>query len=262
MHSTKSKEGFNIRELARRFIPLSFRQRYVQLKARHAEAAGKLYCPVCRSRVRAFLPHGNPPRKDVRCPICHSKACHRLAWVYFSENPDLFTSGGSFLHIAPEPALGTWLRKRCNAVDMEYRKGDIRDRRNFIDLQDTGLQSASVDVIFACHVLNMVKQDELAIREIKRLLKPNGIAVVPVPIQSVGLMKEFGPDSASAARFKSFNDPWIYRHYTLPELHCRFEAVGLAVQSLNGSELRGSDVSRFRLLDESIHIVTRSQIVR
>jgi ubiquinone/menaquinone biosynthesis C-methylase UbiE len=46
-----------------------------------------------------------------------------------------------------------------------------------IDLPD-----ASFDVVFASHVLEHIDDDLAAINEVKRILKPGGIAILPVPV--------------------------------------------------------------------------------
>ena len=38
------------------------------------------------------------------------------------------------------------------------------------------------DLVFASHVLEYVKNDEKAINEIKRVLRPGGLAFLPVPM--------------------------------------------------------------------------------
>ena len=49
------------------------------------------------------------------------------------------------------------------------------------DLQRTGLPSAQYDSIFCTQVLHALPEPELALREIARLLKPGGAAILSVP---------------------------------------------------------------------------------
>ena len=41
---------------------------------------------------------------------------------------------------------------------------------------------ASYDLVYASHVLEHIRDDEAALREIRRILRPRGLAVLPVPI--------------------------------------------------------------------------------
>jgi ubiquinone/menaquinone biosynthesis C-methylase UbiE len=51
-----------------------------------------------------------------------------------------------------------------------------------VDLQQLPFEDATYDFIFASHVLEHVPDDRKAIQEIRRILKPGGVAVLPVPI--------------------------------------------------------------------------------
>jgi ubiquinone/menaquinone biosynthesis C-methylase UbiE len=51
-----------------------------------------------------------------------------------------------------------------------------------VDLQKLPFKDATYDFIFASHVLEHVPDDKKAIQEIRRILKPGGIAILPVPI--------------------------------------------------------------------------------
>jgi ubiquinone/menaquinone biosynthesis C-methylase UbiE len=51
-----------------------------------------------------------------------------------------------------------------------------------VDLQHLPFADGTYDFVFASHVLEHIPDDEKAISEIRRILKPNGIAILPVPI--------------------------------------------------------------------------------
>lgn len=53
-----------------------------------------------------------------------------------------------------------------------------------IDICDMPFESGTYDFIFASHVLEHIQDDRRAIKEIRRVLRPNGIAILPVPIVS------------------------------------------------------------------------------
>ena len=61
-----------------------------RLKKRIKYAGLNQYCPVCKGYIRRFFPHGNPPREHVKCPVCGSLERHRLDWLMFKKNTDLF----------------------------------------------------------------------------------------------------------------------------------------------------------------------------
>ena len=66
--------------LVSRMLPAS-----VKKALKRALYSGDRYCPVCESRIRAFLPYGVNPRPEARCPVCGSLERHRLLWLYFKD---------------------------------------------------------------------------------------------------------------------------------------------------------------------------------
>ena len=87
------------------------------------------------------------------------------------------------LDIAPDQNLAGWLRKkqsvRYRSMDLYMDgvddKADITDMRLYAD--------DKFDVVICSHVLEHIAQDLKAMREIYRVLKKGGFAIVMVPIQ-------------------------------------------------------------------------------
>src|SRR5262249_19192968 len=51
-----------------------------------------------------------------------------------------------------------------------------------VDLLHLPFSDSSYDLVYASHVLECIPDDRKAIQEIRRILKPNGIAILPVPL--------------------------------------------------------------------------------
>ena len=89
---------------------------------------------------------------------------------------------GRCLHAAPEP----FLRQLLTGHFAEYVTCDL-DPRGVdmqVDLRDTGLPDAWCDCVYASHVLEHIDDDGKALAEISRILRPGGVAVLPVPLVS------------------------------------------------------------------------------
>lgn len=212
-------------------------------------------CPVCQSNIVQFLPHGRPPRPNVMCVVCRSKACHRLCWAWFNEHPEVFVPQGRFLHIAPEPELGRWIRGRCAQSQMAYQFGDIRDPQHRLDVMQLDLADQSVDVLFACHVLNMVPYDLAAMTEIFRVIKPGGLALLPVPIHAdIPELIEALPTSSERDRERLFDDPFMFRKYTPSIYRDRLERTGFEVCEARPHDIRQAEADRWMLCDEWLQI--------
>jgi SAM-dependent methyltransferase len=85
------------------------------------------------------------------------------------------------LHIAPEPVFERLFRKQ---LGKNYLTADLYNPRAMVkmDVTDIQLPDDSFDAIYCSHVLEHVPDDNKAMRELLRVLKPNGWAMLLVPI--------------------------------------------------------------------------------
>lgn len=139
------------------------------------------YCPVCEHSLRKMLLAGNPPRLDARCPLCNARERHRLVWRYFQERSNFFQmSGAKMLHVAAEP----WFEPKFRAIiGSGYLTADLmRPADVKMDVTDIQFADNTFDVIYCSHVLEHVADDRQAMREFRRVLKPEGFAILLVPV--------------------------------------------------------------------------------
>jgi SAM-dependent methyltransferase len=133
------------------------------------------HCPLCGHDGR-FLPDRG--RRWARCWRCGSLERHRLLWHVIGT----MSLSEPVLHFAPERAIEAHLRARCQ----EYQTADIRSPfpvdHPGCDLTALPFPTASFGTLIACHVLEHVRDDQRAIAEIARVLRPGGVAFLPVPI--------------------------------------------------------------------------------
>ena len=136
-------------------------------------------CPICGWSGNSFSPGGgeNKIRFDCRCPNCVSFERHRLAYMVANQLVELDYS--NVLHVAPEKPIESFLRSKSE----DYLSIDLfNPAMAKMDITNLKLESNSKTLVWISHVLEHVKQDTLAIKEISRVLKPEGIALVQVPI--------------------------------------------------------------------------------
>ncbi len=144
-------------------------------------AGNNVECPVCKHHFRKFLPYGNDGAENRLCPNCLSLERHRLIWIYLTEYSDFFTKNYKVLHFAPEQPF---LKKFKKMQNLDYTTADlvspIADLH--IDIMNIPLEDNSYDIVFCNHVLEHVNNDITAMKEILRVLKPEGWAIMQVPI--------------------------------------------------------------------------------
>jgi SAM-dependent methyltransferase len=141
-----------------------------------ANRGGAVWCPLCE---RSFARFVNP--RGASCPSCDSRERHRLLWLYLQHETDVFRAPKRLLHFAPEDRSQRVLRSLPN---LDYVSADLSSRTAMVNTDITQLDfpDESFDVILCSHVLEHVPDDARAMRELHRVLKRGGVAIVQVPV--------------------------------------------------------------------------------
>lgn len=149
------------------------------------------FCPVCEKSSVKFAPLGSPPREDVKCMQCGTFERHRLVWEFFKRKTNLFDGHKiNMLHIAPEPFFEKRLKK---AIGNGYLSADLYDKKAMVKMDITNIHFTDeyFDVIYCSHVLEHIIDDRKAMRELRRVLKSSGWAVIMVPINTETTFEDF-----------------------------------------------------------------------
>lgn len=204
-------------------------------------------CPICDSRIGRLLPMGK--RDSARCPVCGSLERHRLIWLYCRTNTDLFSCRPRrLLHVAPEPCLS---RKLMRTPGLEYIRSDFAGTRTTLQLDVTAIpfRDASFDAILCNHVLEHVPDDRRAMRELLRVLKPGGWAIMQVPIKGKTTLEDPAITSAEARALHYGQDDHV-RQYGL-DYEDRLREAGFLVDRIAyAPKLSLNERRRYGLMDE------------
>lgn len=208
----------------------------------------KLKCPICGWRFRSFAPdlwdgtrwHGAP----VRCPRCGSLPRHRWLALYLKRE-DGILRGKSVLHIAPEPVLSVSIEDAAG----DYVSADLEPGRANVTADLTALpcEDERFDLVICSHVLEHVPDDAAAMREMRRVLRSGGIALVQTPVNYDQVATYEDPSEADEAeRLRRFSQ---YDHVRVfgPDLRDRLSAVGFRVTVEDAEQLGPQQVKRFGL---------------
>ncbi len=163
---------------------------------------------------------------NARC-ACDSLERHRLIWLFFNRETDLFDGRSKrMLHVAPEACLGPLMSA---LPGVEYISGDVEPGRAMVELDVTRIQfpDEHFDVIYCSHVLEHVPDDQQAMREFFRVLKPGGWAVLQVPIRGDKTYEDF-----------SIVDPSERKHHFGQEDHVRWYGAADYVRRLSEAGFR------------------------
>lgn len=167
----------------RYYYGLKRRVNFLIFKLRNLQKE-KFECPIC-GYIGPFVDivTSDGPRKHAKCPKCTASERHRIQCVVLHEVlRDRPTRHWKMLHFAPEPFFRRFFAQRFG----QYETADFKMKGvdHTVDLQRLPFDDKTYDFVFASHVLEHIPDDRRAISEIRRILKPNGMAILPVPIYS------------------------------------------------------------------------------
>lgn len=145
-------------------------------------------CPCCGARFITFLPAGIKKRSNAKCIHCGSLERHRTLWLYLHEHSNIFNSKINMLHIAPEKLLYLKFKTLNNInyhpIDLNPDKYDYGFKTIKMDASEMSYDDSTFDVIICNHVLEHIPDDKKAMKEMHRVLKPEGWAILNVPINT------------------------------------------------------------------------------
>lgn len=151
-------------------------------------------CPVCNSKIGKFVPGGIDVDviknlniigagrfENQMCPVCKAFNRDRLLALFLKRKTDIYENNVKLLHVAPEKGIQLGLRKTKNidyiSADLDSELADIK-----MDITDIQYPDNSFDVVICNHVLEHIPEDRKAMSEIARILRPDGWAILQVPI--------------------------------------------------------------------------------
>jgi len=188
-------------------------------------------CPICEYRGPFVDFHSFAGvRKHAICPKCGALERHRLQYLVLTKAlRNWQTSEMKMLHFAPEEFLTPLLRKRFG----KYETADLfmKGVDHKVDILDLPFADGTYDFVFASHVLEHIDNDGKAVQEIRRILKGNGLAILPVPVVCEKTIEYAEPNPSEAGhvrapgmdyydRYKQyFNEVEIYASDSFPEIY-------------------------------------------
>lgn len=178
-----------------------------------AESVDGPPCPICGGRKYERYNNGLRPR---RCIACGSLERHRTMAKLFAENMGTKWLHGNILHVSPGNPERRYFRAMGAA---EITTIDVRPQVKSDIIADIcgmpQVASNSFDTVFADCVLNHVYDDEAALSEIFRVLRPGGRFVVWVTPSKNRMKTTYVKDPTSwyGKEAMEVYRVGIYRHY-------------------------------------------------
>ena len=183
----------------------------------------KHQCNICQKKLSAFVELEN---EDLLCPFCGSLSRNRRLWKLVNENEAL---KGDLLHFSPSRNLYRALKKNQN---INYYSTDFEDE--FLadykfDITNITQIDESFDTIICYHILEHITNDQKAMTELYRVLKPNGNIYIQTPFKE-GDTYEDESIILPEERLKHFGQDDHVRIYSINGLKNRLEQNGFQVE--------------------------------
>ena len=157
-----------------------------------AHRGSRYECPCCSGEFSSFADFraSGVLYPESRCPRCGSLSRQRVLWLYIERETGLLERPIRVLHVAPDYAFYRRLHARPSvdyvAVDLQLSPM-VKER---VDISDMSFADASFDLVLCSHVLEHVSDDHRALGEMRRVLKPDGVALLQHPIDDLDVTDE------------------------------------------------------------------------
>lgn len=162
-------------------------------------------CPCCGGYFRKMKPYKaffylkgkltDYYTENAICPGCGSDIRHRFLLSFLVNKTNVLNKLTKILYFAPETFIRDFLKKQknvecvlCDIVPSCY-PGAIK-----VDMTDIKFSDDSFDGFIASHVLEHIKDDVRAVKEVYRVVRPGGWALIVIPIYGEETFEDAGLD--------------------------------------------------------------------
>lgn len=229
-------------------LQLIYRKRFAKFKG------PGFTCNICNHSYSRFASHH--PKADIRdaiynnhviagygenriCPNCMSTSRERLVIAILQER--LEVAQKSILHFSPEKKVFHYLKDKARVTTVDIMPGFYKHIDSGVRYADaTHLEYANehFDMVIANHIMEHIPRDLKAMREILRVLKKEGLAILQVPYSETILTtieERFINDPEKQKQL--FGQKDHVRIYSLQDYIFRLTKTGFRVEVITPAQL-------------------------
>jgi SAM-dependent methyltransferase len=192
-------------------------------------AGNKYECNICQKKLRKFITFSN---EDSLCPNCGSLKRNRRLWSLLET--ELLVPNMSILDFSPSRCL---YRKLKKMKTINYKSTDLSGdfiADHHFDITNLEITDNSLDLVICYHILEHVNDDIQAIKELFRVMKPGGKALIQTPFKDGNIYEDYSIVS-DEERLKHFGQEDHVRIYSVSGLGKRLENCGFLVKIIEDS---------------------------
>ncbi len=235
-HLDSKRKAKEMKKLYKKIVPLNLR---TQIKLIRRKVYGTLFlrgdkveCNVCGQTFSQFLPKGNGivTRKNALCPNCGSLERTRLLKFYLENQTNFLEPNKHILHFAPEQGIKNLFKKHN-----QYINGDIlpENADEVIDATHIQYPNNTFDGIIFSHILGHIPNQQKALSELKRVLKPTGqIILMTILNQKNGKTIE-QPNLSPEQKLRLYGESNLERLHGEEDLEQNLKHAGFNVEIID-----------------------------
>jgi SAM-dependent methyltransferase len=186
-------------------------------------AGNQFYCNICQKGLRKFIKDKN---ENTLCPNCGSLPRNRRLWHLLET--EFLKPGMHVLDFSPSRCLYRKLKENpsINYISTDLSTDFIAEKQ--YDITQISEPNNQFDLIICYHILEHVINDVGAMKELFRVVNPNGIVLVQTPFKE-GAVYENYQITTKEGRLDHFGQADHVRIYSVSGLKERLEKCGFKV---------------------------------
>lgn len=181
-------------------------------------------CPICNKKLKQFIP---TIHNDFLCPNCGSLQRNRRLWQLL--DTEFITPNSVVLDFSPSRCL---YRKLKQIKTIKYQSTDLSGdfiADNKFDITKLEIEDKSLDLVICYHILEHITDDNAAMTELYRVMKPGAKALVQTPFKEGATYEDFSIKN-DEERLTHFGQEDHVRIYSVSGLKERLENCGFLVE--------------------------------
>ena len=205
-------------------------------------------CNICSKKLKSFILLEN---QDLLCPFCGSLSRARRLWDLLN----LKNEKGNVLHFSPSRSLYRVFKKlkTINYFSTDFENEFLADYK--YNITNINQNNEKFDTIICYHILEHIIEDQKAMSELYRVLKPSGTVYIQTPYKNGDIYEDYTITSPENREIHFGQDDHV-RVYSVEGLKERLENTGFKT-SIHTFNKQGDDFFFGFKSPETVLILTK-----
>ncbi len=191
--------------------------------------------------------------EKCNCPFCMSNDRERLYLIFLQKYLSDTTEKKSILDFAPNKAFSSKLRESpfINYTSTDLYRNDVDIQMDICNMKE--VDDNRYDIIICSHVLEHVPDPGKALKEILRIMRTDGVAIIMVPLfWDVLNTLENNTHTTDELRLRHYGQEDHVRLFSRNDFLSLIKSAGFSVQELRTSDFDSKKIKENAIADNSV----------